>query len=74
MPSIKLERLPSSLRSDRLTTDGLNAIEAIPGASNARVTEESDDYVAIDYDWDNDAPSFDTIEMHLGQYGLRRIY
>ena len=60
------------LSNNSVGTDALNAVAAIPGATDLEIESESDDEVEISYVW-NLSDKFWMTEKHLAKHGLRRL-
>lgn len=58
--------------NNSLGTDALNAMAAVPGASDLELESASDDEVEISY-VRTSPEKFLMTEEHLGKYGLRRL-
>lgn len=71
--SITLRRkgLNGFLSTQRIGTDGLNALLSIPGVENPEIVIESDEQVELTYSWVGDGMFWKT-EDHLLEFGLVR--
>ncbi len=57
---------------NRIGTDALNALAAIPGVEDSQIVQETEDRVELSYNWARD-DKFQATREHLLQFGLRRI-
>lgn len=68
--SVKVRRsIRGFLRTNRVGTDALGAIGSIPGVTDARLEDESDDSAIISYSWSGEEKFLDLAE-HLDKFGL----
>lgn len=72
MPTITVRRLPYSLSTNSVGTDGLNALYGIPGILQPTIASESELDATLSYDWDTEDGMFDRIDVHLELFGLSR--
>jgi len=59
------------LSNNSISTDALNAINAIHGTENIEIIRESEKEVEISYEWTK-SEMFLEIEEHLSKYGVCR--
>ena len=73
MPTIHFIRHVFSLSTNRVGTDGLNALLEIQGVSMPEILNENDEQVTISYDWDVGANFLDNPAAHFMAHGLQKI-
>jgi len=73
MPIAHFQRHITSLSTNTLGTDALNALLRIPGVSDPEVLEESEDQVAISYEWDAQAQTPEDLASHFRTFGVQKI-
>lgn len=73
MPEAYFIRHITSLSTNTIGTDGLNALLSIPGVSDPEIVEESNDYVIISYLWDTQGLAPDDLDLHFRRFGLQKI-
>ena len=60
------------LSKQRIGTEALNALHAIPGVEEPEVVSESNEQVELTYSWVGDS-KFLEINNHLERFGLVRV-
>ena len=72
MPKARFVRHLTSLSSNTIGTDALNAPLRISGVSNPQIVEESDDYAVVAYEWDARGDRPDDLDSHFRGFGLQK--
>lgn len=73
MPTAHFIRHVTSLSTNTIGTDALNALLRITGVTDPEVVEESDTHVIISYKWGSNAVPPDDPESHFRVFGLQKI-
>ncbi|WP_442682807.1 hypothetical protein ACSBPQ_14620 [Stenotrophomonas sp. JC08] len=73
MPVAHFQRHITSLSTNTIGTDALNALLRIPGVSNPEVVEESENRVTISYTWDAQATPPENSASHFQSFGLQKV-
>ena len=60
-----------NISPNRIGTDALKALSAIPGVEAVEITQESDEQAELSYNWTGTDKFWETNE-HLSRFGLRR--
>lgn len=73
MPTAHFVRHATSLSTNTVGTDALNAMLRISGVSSPQIIEESDGHAVVTYEWDAQGSRPDDLDSHFRGFGLHKI-